>query len=330
MKDIVIILRNKTQGQNSIEEIAQRINKCLQVEIISLPYKSSSIIGILKNIIFIRKIKTKVYHIISPTEAYILPFIKGIKIATFHDLGTMIASRNFIYKIAKIIFYILPAAFFSDFITFVSNETLKEFLKLTKFKKKDKFRVIHNFVAQDFFTQQNQRNKANKKFTILHIGTASRKNLEKVIKACRNLDIQLNIVGILSEKQRNLLTKYNIDYKNEYDISTKQIIENYINCDIVTFPSSYEGFGLPVIEANALGKPVIAGDIPVLHEIADNSAIYVNPAISNEIRDAILKLKNNSTFYNRMSYLGLKNSKRFTSEVLVNEYKKLYNTALYL
>lgn len=326
-KKIILILRHKTKGQNSIEEIAQRISNRLNIQILELPYESISIIGIIKNIHFIKKIKADVVHVMSPTEAYILPFIKAKRIITFHDLGTIIASRNSIYRIAKMAFYILPAVFFSDFITFVSNETLKEFQKLTGCKKNEKFKVVYNF-SDSRFSAGTEKQIKQKQFSILHIGTAHRKSLEMVIEACKGLKVQLDIVGILSDAQQKLLNRYNINYKNEYDITTAQVIEKYFSCDIVSFPSSYEGFGMPIIEANATGKPVIAGDIPILHEIAGDSAVYVNPKSAEQIRGAIQKLQNDSVFYNKMSTLGLKNSKRFSADIIVNKYEKLYNSSI--
>lgn len=323
MHDTVIVLRHKAEGQNSIEEIAKRIHESLCVKIVTLPYDSTDIFSIIRNICFIKNIEAKTVHIMCPTEAYILPFVKAKRIITFHDLGTIIASRNIIYRIAKMLFYIFPAMQFSDFITFVSNETLKEFQKLTGCKKSDKLKVIYNFYDSRFSTKKGKYRK-QKKFSILHIGTACRKNLEIVIEACKGLNVRLDIVGILSDTQQQLLNRYNVDYKNEYDITTAQIIEKYFSCDIVSFPSSYEGFGMPIIEANAAGKPVIAGDIPALHEIAKASAVYVNPKSVEQIRRAIQKLRNDSIFYNKMSALGLENSKRFSADAIVNKYGKLY------
>lgn len=321
----VILLRKKLEGENSIEEVASKIAKKTGAKIVVLPNDSISIKGILANIRFAKKIQSPVFHVIVPTESYLLPFLKGKKIVTFHDLQTILISKNFLYKLLKIFLYIIPAKYFADKITFVSKQTKVEFQNILHLNDCNKLCVIYNPVDDRLIPKASLPNKV---FTILHIGTAPRKNLSAVIEACNNLDVKLDIIGKLSKEQFSLLLKNQINYENCFDITFEDIVNHYSSCDIVSFPSSYEGFGIPLIEANSMGKPVIAGDIAVLKEIGFNAAFFVEPGNISQIRNAINLLKNDKTKYDNLVIMGKRNAIQFSMETIGEQYKNIYREVL--
>ena len=181
--------------------------------------------------------------------------------------------------------------------------------------------VIYNPISEEFF--QSSISPQNAIPIILHIGTAEHKNLHQVIDAISNQNCKLIVVGKLSNEQKFMLLKKNIDFHNVYDVSRAELIKLYQKSDIVSFPSSQEGFGMIVVEANAMKKPVIAGDIPVLHEIGRDAAVFVDGSNANSIKKAItflLKPNNRSTFVKA----GITNAKRFNLKNIADEYQKLY------
>ena len=91
------------------------------------------------------------------------------------------------------------------------------------------------------------------------------------------MNINLSIIGNLSKKQKYLLTKNNINFKNYVGISLKSLINKYIKCDILVFTSVYEGFGLPILEAQKIGRPVITSNIQPMKYVAGKGALLVNP-----------------------------------------------------
>ncbi len=82
--------------------------------------------------------------------------------------------------------------------------------------------------------------------------------------------------------------------------------------DLLVFPSLYEGFGLPVIEAMACGTPVMAGAIPALEEVAGDAAIYVDPHDQDDIARAISRALTDVELRGRLISLGLERAKEFT------------------
>lgn len=318
-----ILLRKKIPGENSIEEIANRLSVKFNLTIIQMPFDSTNIINIARNIAFVIKNKLSNVHIISPTEAYLLPFCSGIKIITYHDIGTILNSRNNLFRGFKLFFYVLPSLLYANWITFVSNQTMNEYKKILHIKSSSKFKVIYN--SYDDRLIPTIVNSNHRKNIILHIGTGPRKNLESLILAIRDLPIQLIIVGMISEPQKQLLIENNINYTNYYDICFPKIVELYNSCDIVSFPSFYEGFGLPIIEANVMNKPVIGSSIPIIHEIGADAVYYIDPYNPLSIKLAVMELMNNQEVYNRFIRLGSINSARFNSVNIDIGYAELYN-----
>ncbi len=164
---------------------------------------------------------------------------------------------------------------------------------------------------------------------ILHIGTAKRKNLDSVIEACYGLRVKLLVIGNLSETQKDLLKKYRIDYENYYDVDYDFIVTSYNRATLVTFPSSYEGFGIPIVEANAMGKAVISTELPVIKEIGGNAVYYIKEPTVEQIRLAIETLLNNKSLRKEYEHRGLENSKRYKNEVIYEQYRNLYDSLTY-
>lgn len=318
----IIILRKKIEGENSIEEIAYRISRRLSIPVLECPCHSSSLSDLLSNIKFVKDIKAPVYHIISPAEAYLLPFLNsGKKIFTHHDLGTN-NSKKKLYECIKFIFAIWFPRLFADEVTFVSEETKNESKSLGLRKNPEKMHVIYNSYDTRLIPIEKKRN--NSKKIILHIGTAERKNLLGMLNACKDLNVKLLIIGKLHDEQIKCIKNNHIDYENYFDCSFEEIVKFYNECDIVSFPTFYEGFGLPAIEANAMHKPVIVGDIPIMHEVCKDSGYYVNPNDINEIRSAVEKLISDSNLYNLYVEKGIKNAKRFEENIIISQYQELY------
>ena len=153
-KTPIILIRRKQVGENSIEEIAYRLSKDLNIPVVCVPYYSTSIINLLKNILFVRQLKASVFHILTPSEAYLLPFLQGKRCITYHDLGTVFNARNKIYKLMRIFLHILPSKYFANRITFVSEQTKQEWLKTTKSKKQDILSVIYNAYDERLIPQE--------------------------------------------------------------------------------------------------------------------------------------------------------------------------------
>jgi glycosyltransferase involved in cell wall biosynthesis len=81
---------------------------------------------------------------------------------------------------------------------------------------------------------------------------------------------------------------------------------------LLAFPTLFEGFGLPALEAMARGLPVLASDLPVLHEVAGDAADYVDPSDIGALADALMRLLQDPARLQRMSELGLSRAAEFS------------------
>ena len=156
--------------------------------------------------------------------------------------------------------------------------------------------------------------------------TLTNKNLERTIKALEGLPIELHIIGKLNEKQLDLLNIHKIRYTNACDLTFEEVIQSYLACDIVCFVSTYEGFGMPVIEAQTLEKPILTSNIASIPEIALDSAVLIDPFSVKAIREGLLSLLKNEHLRKEKIVEGYKNIERFKIQNITEQYINMYNT----
>lgn len=197
--------------------------------------------------------------------------------------------------------------------------------KILKYVKSRKILVItHHVVAKGFVYTPYVFNVKNP--TILQIGATYQKNLETTILALRGIKCQLRVIKKMSEKQHTLAKACRLNYSNAYNLTDEQIIEEYVKADIVVFPSLYEGFGMPIIEAQAIGRPVITSDLDPMNWVAGENALLLrDPKNVSELSCAIKYLIVDKKGRENIIREGLKNVKRFSINKVVADYITLYN-----
>ena len=164
-----------------------------------------------------------------------------------------------------------------------------------------------------------------------------KKNIVGIIKAFEifkekyKLPHKLVLVGLPGFGYKD--TKYHIQnnkYKNDI-VETGYLNEKealFQNASIMLFPSFYEGFGMPILEAQARGVPVISSNISSMPEIGGQGALYVEPNDYNDIADKIYVLLTNENLRRDLINKGYENIKRFSWENCARETLKhiTYNT----
>ena len=103
-----------------------------------------------------------------------------------------------------------------------------------------------------------------------------------------------------------------------------ELVEAYRRCDMVVFASLYEGFGLPVLEAQATGRPVITSNISAMPEAAGDGALLVDPYSVEAIRAAVLRIKNEPQLREQLVRKGLENVGRFRAAAVAERYAEVY------
>lgn len=300
--------------------IEQEMKKYGEVNSIKLPYDNYKLHSLIQNIRFVRHhLKKGKYDIIHITgaEHFLLPFLSSYNtVVTVHDLGFYTKQKKSIKRFGKYLLWIRTLKL-AKYVTFISDFSQQEALNLIHLRKSV---VIHNSIGNDFQPIQKEFN--NKCPLILHIGTKPNKNLFNTIEALKGFPCKLRIIGKLSEVEIEHLKKNHIDYSNAYNLSDQEIIQEYQQCDIVNFPSLYEGFGMPILEGQSIGRVVVTSNISPMKEIANDSAILVDPTNVNTIRDGYKKAIEQHEKYIEK---GFENVKRFSVETITRKYFETYN-----
>ncbi|MGQ1787095.1 glycosyltransferase family 4 protein [Saccharicrinis sp. GN24d3] len=136
--------------------------------------------------------------------------------------------------------------------------------------------------------------------------------------------IRLIIVGKMTEQQQALVDKYKLEVENLVQVPYEEILDAYRRCDMLCFPSFYEGFGLPIIEAQATGRPVVTSNFGAMKEIAGGASLLVCPNNMDEIQQAIDNLIMDEEVRTRLIEDGAKNVARFKAGVVGKMYGEVY------
>lgn len=320
-----LIFRKKLPEFYSVEEIfawlTPEIKKSHQVERIELPHSGNSFGTVFRNIQFIRrkKLKNQIIHI-TGHENYLVPFCGKNCILTIHDIG-FANSGNYFQKITHKLFWFWIPAFFAKKITVISEFTASEVRLLIPFARK-KIKVIRNPFNPQLKFSPKQFNLENP--TILLVGTKENKNLERAIQAIRRIPGKVIILGKLFDHQIELLEQFKINYTNEFNVTYRKVMDCYIISDLVLFPSLYEGFGLPILEAQTIGRPIITSRVASIPEVAGQGACFTNPHSIKSIENGVLKVLKDKMFREEIIRKGLKNINHFHVRVISAQYNELY------
>ena len=213
----------------------------------------------------------------------------------------------------------------SDLIICFSEFTKKEVLKYFDFQD-NQVKVIYHGVKEDFLKNTNNI-KLNfeipKKF-ILSVGSIEpRKNLIGLLKAYNSLDENLKkeyklvLVGFKGWENKQIMklidqNKDNIHYLGFITDTELAKVYNLATCFV--YPSFYEGFGLPPLEAMACGTPVVSSNLTSLPEVCGEAVLYCNPTDDNDIKNQIEKILTDKKLQKELIAKGLKQSQKFSWE----------------
>ncbi len=267
------------------------------------------------------------------TSDWIEPKTKAKKVTTVHDLVPILfpeISDENIVRVHKKKLELVKRE--TDIVIVPSHTTKKDLMKQDV--QSNRIRVVPE-APDDIFQPANERSiksvkqKYNlKKEYVFSVGITKRKNTQLLIDAFQQMELDNLDLVITGHPYTELSFKDNIKLLGHVDWTDLPAL--YSGALVFVYPSFYEGFGLPILEAMACNTPVITSDIGSMKEIAEGAAILVDPRKENEIIDAILLAIKKS---NQLKALGRKRVKSFTWERTAKEtlevYKEVYNEDRY-
>lgn len=280
---------------------------------------TSSPLGVMINLIYALRWTNDMVHITGDVH-YLALFRKAPTMITVHDLESVFRTGQ-LSRIKKWLWVIAPLKKAHKIVA-ISEHTRDEIEKLLP-DIGHKIAVIPNPISSIF--TYCPKPAFQEKPLILHVGTAAHKNLERVIEALAPLEVRLLVLGRLSQKQQRLLSDFAIEYECYLGLTYAQVHELYIKADIVSFPSNYEGFGMPIIEAQATGRVLLTSDLPSIREVAgEQGAFFVQPEDMESIRSGFEQLINGPALRQTLIAAGLENVQQYRADKVAERYAALY------
>lgn len=319
---------NLVSIEASFEPIIRKISEDNYVRVYGVPYSTSNPYYMLKNIFYIRNHSTRtgINHITGDIHYGILGLIGRKSVLTIHDdYAIRLAKHGVLDKVYKYLFWFLIPVLLANTVVCITPSTLNNIRKLYNSKKL--LVITHHVVPPILKDVKKTFNKECPR--LLQIGTEVNKNLESTLAVIKGMKCKLVVLKPMTEDQKRLAAEYSIEYENKWGLPYEDVVKEYQRCDIVLFPSSFEGLGIPIMEGQAAGRIVITTNKDPMKWVAGNGAVFLNdPRDINEYRDKLRKVIEDDNYRNHVIEIGKMNVKRFSLDESVGSYMSLYKSLL--
>jgi glycosyltransferase involved in cell wall biosynthesis len=272
--------------------------------------------------------------IIHETYYSTLPVLntKAVRVASVYDMihelyRDQFSKRNKITQWKKNTFLRV------DHILSISHSTKKDLVELFGIAE-DKISVVHLGVDLSVFQTEKSKLIINDKPYLLYVGTRSGyKNFSSFVKAFASssqLKVNFDIIafggGKLNSAEHSLIKQLDLDSTHVRQVSgdDQKLTQLYANAAAFVFPSLYEGFGLPPLEAMAAGCPVVSSNTSSMPEVVRNAGEYFDPNNIESIRTAIEQVVFSEDLRRNLITTGYENIKSFSWQKCTTETLEIY------
>lgn len=217
----------------------------------------------------------------------------------------------------------------------ISENTKKDIIDIYGIEP-EKIKVV--YLGNSLFPQEDSRQnlKLPEKY-LLFVGQRDNyKNFYRFVRASAEIikeDHELNVIciggGSFSENEKNLLNSLEIDSRvKQYNVTDSELYHAYKNARAFIFPSLYEGFGIPIIEAFVAQCPVILSESSCFPEIAGDAAVYFEPTDEGSIMNSIKRVLCDPELQTELKAKGFERAKLFTWKETARQTLNIYKGVL--
>jgi glycosyltransferase involved in cell wall biosynthesis len=327
---VILLLRKESPGYYSIERLFENLtpflSKRFEIRVVRVPCHSRGPLRCVRNLIFTARLRADVVHVTGDIHYCALAIRRRRCVLTIHDLCSLNRLKGVRKRVFSVFWYSLPLRW-APHVTAISEQTRKQ-LESEFPAVAGKLQLVPNCVDEAFRHERRPAREDTDRPQVLQVGTAANKNLERVAKAASGLPLHLRIIGPVSSAQRALLRSMDLAWASAEHLSAEELMMEYWQSDILIFASTYEGFGLPIVEAQAIGLPVITSNLEPMTETAGDGALLVDPYDECDIRAALKQLLCSPDLARRLRHQGSRNVRRFDAAVVADQYADIYARTL--
>ncbi|MBM3441002.1 MAG: glycosyltransferase family 4 protein, partial [Bacteroidetes bacterium] len=265
----------------------------------------------------VEKWRPNITHVTGDVHFLMWGIPRGKRVLTIHDIGFLRSATGLKYQLLRH-FWLTGPVRKAHAITCVSTATKNEVLR--HLPRARRIEVIPTVIDPRFVRHDKPFNEARP--TILLLGSAPNKNLHRVLKATQGLDVHLSIVAKLDAFALELLEGQS--YAQCESISFEALLEQYRQADILAMCSTHEGFGMPILEAQATGRVVLTSNCSSMPDVAGSGALLIDPLSVKSIREGLERLCSDAELRTQLIEEGFKNTQRFLPEEVAKKYLALY------
>jgi glycosyltransferase involved in cell wall biosynthesis len=324
--EIVQIQRKPLATHFSIEGYFQRVRDHLPpdsgVRLFQLPCISRGLTGRLRNLYAAWRCRADIYHVTGDVHYIMAVLPRRRSVLTVHDCQVLDRLTGWRRAVVKWLWFTMPVRRAAALT--VNSQTTADRLLQEVPVPADRIRVIPVSVSALFQPAPQPFNAECP--VILQIGTKANKNLPRLIEALQGLRCRLHIVGPLDAGLKQQLHERGIDYRSFGPQSETEIVQRYCEADIISFVSTHEGFGMPIVEAQSIERVCVTSNCSSMPEIAGDGACLVDPYDTASIRAGFVRVLNDDRYREELIARGRLNKQRFDARQIALAFQQVYQS----
>jgi glycosyltransferase involved in cell wall biosynthesis len=291
-----------------------------------------------------RKHKIDVAH--SLHYSFPIPYMRARKVVTVHDMTSFITPEHHLRtKLRYFRFFLRASQRRADYILFVSASTQRDYLRMFPRAHKT-YRVTALGKGEQFSADSDSRavDAVLNKYGIvrpyiLFVGTIEpRKNLNRLVQAFAAISQEFPRHSLVIAGKRGWMYDSLFAEVKQKGLETRVLFPGFVDeadkvellqgADVFVYPSVYEGFGIPVLEALACGTPTITSNVSSMPEVAGDAALLVDPTDADQIKEALLRILRDADLRLQLSAKAIEQARKFDWQTTARETLEGYSETL--